>query len=74
MPSEVFVEMNSLYNQALKQSNALRKDLDTFESQISPSTSSTDPASPTSSISLTALQGACHPCYAADDQGKFRWA
>ena len=51
--------MNSLYNQALKQSNALRKDLDAFEERISSSTSSssTAPTSPTFSSSATALQG-----------------
>jgi hypothetical protein len=51
--------MNSLYNQALKQSNALRKDLDAFQEQISSSTSSamTAPVSPTVSSSATALQG-----------------
>ena len=50
--------MNSLYNQALKQSNALRKDLDAFQDQISSSTSSssTAPTSPAIS-SVTALQG-----------------
>jgi golgi SNAP receptor complex member 2 len=51
--------MNSLYNQALKQSNALRKDLDAFQGQISSSTSSsaTAAAPPTISSSATALQG-----------------
>jgi len=51
--------MNSLYNQALKQSNALRKDLDAFQDQISSSTSSssTAPTPPTISTAATALQG-----------------
>jgi golgi SNAP receptor complex member 2 len=51
--------MNSLYNQALKQSNALRKDLDAFHEQISSSTSSSAaaPSSPTTASSATALQG-----------------
>lgn len=51
--------MNSLYNQALKQSNSLRKDLDAFETEISSATSSssTAPTSPTVSSSATALQG-----------------
>lgn len=51
--------MNSLYNQALKQSNSLRKDLDAFEAEISSATSSssTAPTSPTVSSSATALQG-----------------
>jgi hypothetical protein len=50
--------MNSLYNQALKQSNFLRKDLDAFEAEISSATSSTTAStSPTVSSSATALQG-----------------
>jgi golgi SNAP receptor complex member 2 len=51
--------MNSLYNQALKQTNSLRKDLDAFEAEISSATSSstTAPTSPTVSSSATALQG-----------------
>jgi len=53
--------MNSLYNQAFKQSNAIRKDLDSFQEQISnvsTSTSATAPLSPTSqTTSTTALQG-----------------
>ena len=44
--------MNSLYNQALKQSTALQRDLDAFKEQIT-STSSTAPVV----SSATALQG-----------------
>ena len=53
--------MNSLYNQALKQSNALRKDLDTFQEQISsPTSSSASSPTPPTVSSSTALQGT-HP-------------